>query len=136
MYEDSPSKIWRTEKAKYRLLGGQCNKCRTVCYPAGKICPKCKSINSFVPFTLKPFGKIISYSLIHVAPYGFENFTPYPIALIKLADGPIVLSQITDYEDKDLKIGTKVEAVFRKILTTSKSGVIRYGIKFRPVQKK
>lgn len=132
MYEDSPSKIWRTQKEKYTLLGGCCKKCRNICYPASGICPKCKSI-TLMPYKLMPLGKIVSYSLIHVAPSGFENFTPYPIALIKLTEGPLVLSQITDYEDKDLNIGTKVEAVFRKILATSKSGVIRYGLKFRPL---
>lgn len=136
MYEDSPSKIWRTQKEKYTLLGGRCKKCRNICYPASGICPKCKSLNTLTSYKLMPLGKIVSYSLIHVAPYGFENFTPYPIALIKLTEGPVVLSQITDYEDKDLNIGTKVEAVFRKILAANNSGVIRYGLKFRPLHFK
>jgi uncharacterized protein len=77
-------------------------------------------------------GRIISWSLIYAGPKGYDDFTPYPIALIKLPDGSVILSQIVDYQDKDLKIGTQVEPVFRKVYVANKSGVIHYGIKFRP----
>lgn len=133
MQEESPAKNWRIEKVRYRLLGSRCWKCHKISYPAKAICPKCKTIHFSEDLNLKPYGKIVSYSMIYVAPKGFENFTPYPIVLIGLVDGPVVLSQLTDYVENDLKIGKKVEAVFRKISTPSRSGIVKYGLKFRPV---
>jgi uncharacterized protein len=133
MYKDSPSKVWRMQKNKYHLMGGKCRKCQRISYPSGSICSECGSIDNTSPYLLKPFGKIVSYSLIYSPPSGFDGFVPYPIVLIKLQDGPIVMSLLTDYEEKDLKVGKKVRAVFRKIGSVNNSGLIQYGSKFKPV---
>jgi len=130
---NSSSKIWRMQKKRYRLLGVRCESCKKVWYPTKKVCTNCGKGDNLRTFVLSGEGRILSWSLIFAAPLGFENITPYPIALVKLKEGPIILTQITDYEEKDLKIGREVEAVFRKLLDTSKDGVINYGIKFRPI---
>ncbi|QQS38841.1 Zn-ribbon domain-containing OB-fold protein [Candidatus Woesebacteria bacterium] len=129
-----PPKNWRMQKSKYRLLGGCCLKCKLITYPAKTVCPKCRAIGKTKDYLLQPYGKIISLSEVYVAPTGFEKFVPYTIVIIKLTKGPLMLSQLTDYKRKDVRIGTKVEAVFRKISDFDTSGIIQYGIKFKPVK--
>lgn len=78
-------------------------------------------------------GKVISYTQVFVPPEGFEREAPYPLAIVQFADGIRYLAQLTDWEEKDLKIGQKVKAVLRKTRNPGLEGVIPYGIKFKPV---
>lgn len=79
-------------------------------------------------------GKILSWSIIRVAPAEFENFTPYPVAIVKLDSGEKLTGQIVDWEKNDLKTGQKVEVVIRRLKEPAKEEVIEYGIKFKPVK--
>jgi len=76
-------------------------------------------------------GEVITYSIIHVGPSDFEEQTPYPIAIIKLEDGPQVTAQIVDCPLDEIKIGMKVESTFRKIQQDGYTGAIYYGYKFK-----
>jgi uncharacterized OB-fold protein len=78
-------------------------------------------------------GKIISWTIIRVPPIGFEDQAPYPVALVKLDDGEVMMSQVVDYEEKDLKFGKKVVTVIRRIVLPEKDDVIPYGIKVKPL---
>lgn len=78
-------------------------------------------------------GVIESYTVIRVAPLGFAKYTPYVVALIKLPTGKKHIGQLTDYNASDVEIGTKVEAVLRRMRTEGKKDVIPYVIKFRPL---
>jgi len=80
-----------------------------------------------------PQGKILSWSTIRVAPNGFEKLTPYTIALIRINEGPVVLSQIVNVTEADMIRGMKVTGVFRKLGLPGDADVIKYGIKFVPV---
>ena len=41
-------------------------------------------------------GEVFSYSTIHNAPEGFEKYTPYTVALVRLPEGPLITAQLTD----------------------------------------
>lgn len=77
-------------------------------------------------------GKIVSYSLIHVPPAGFEAQAPYPVVLVDLGNKRL-LGQLVDYKNEELKIGQKVRSIIRRIKEPDDEGVIPYGIKFKPV---
>jgi uncharacterized OB-fold protein len=77
-------------------------------------------------------GKIVTYTKIHSGPEVFESKAPYCVALIDLEEGARLTAQVMDCKYEDLKIGTEVEAVFRKFYTSGKKGVIHYGTKFIP----
>lgn len=77
-------------------------------------------------------GKLVSFSIIHVPPSGFEDQVPYRVGLIELSDGPRVVGQLK--ETKKPKIGQKMKAVFRILNPSEKEGVIHYGIKFMPLR--
>jgi len=76
-------------------------------------------------------GKIISFTEVFSGPAGFEHETPYFIAIIELENGTKLLSQIVDSEKEKIKIGARVEKVFRKISDIDPEGPIAYGYKFK-----
>lgn len=78
-------------------------------------------------------GEVYSFSTMYNAPRGYEDQKPYTIALVKLADGPMVTAQLTDIEPEDVKIGMQVEMVTRKLREDGPEGQIVYGYKFRPL---
>ncbi len=80
-------------------------------------------------------GEIITYTIIHVGPEAFEEQVPYPVAIIKLEEGPQITAQIVDCNIDEVKIGMKVENTFRRIQEDGYTGAIYYGYKFKPVGK-
>jgi uncharacterized OB-fold protein len=85
---------------------------------------------------LKGTGKVVTYTIIHVAPEHFVGQAPYPIAIIELDEGPKITAQIVDCEIDDVKIGMKVQSTFRKIQEDGYIGAIHYGYKFKPIEVK
>jgi uncharacterized protein len=132
MHTNSPSKTWRLQNYRYRLLGSYCSECKKYYYPFRMICSNCKSEANITEYVFNPKGKVVSWSQIHAAPVGFEKYVPYIIALIKLDEGPVVLSQICDCDIQKIKVGIKVEGILRRLILPDEKNIIKYGIKFRP----
>ena len=82
---------------------------------------------------LKGKGKVVTYTIIHVAPEHFEGQAPYPIAIIELDEGPRITAQIVDCDRDKVKIGMQVQSTFRKIQEDGYIGAIHYGYKFKPL---
>jgi hypothetical protein len=77
-------------------------------------------------------GQIYSYTVVQEPPEGFEDQTPYVVALIKLDDGTLITAQLTDLDaETSINIGDPVEMVTRKLTTEGARGMIIYGYKFR-----
>lgn len=88
-------------------------------------------------FTFAGTGTIYSYTTVTEPPSGFEEQTPYVVALVRLDEGPLLTAQITDLAPEEpLAIGDAVEMVTRKLTTEGPRGVILYGYKFRRVLPK
>ena len=82
-------------------------------------------------FKLSGKGEVVTHTIIHVGPEDFEEQVPYPIAIIKLEEGPQITAQIVDCPIDNVKIGLKVESTFRKIQQDGHAGAIYYGYKFK-----
>lgn len=78
-------------------------------------------------------GHVVSWTFIRVPPQGFESQAPYPVALVKLEGGKLMMAQMVDYDEKDLKFGQKVVTILRRTMQPDVSDVIPYGIKVKPV---
>jgi uncharacterized OB-fold protein len=122
---------WRLKNQRYRLEGTTCD-CGYRSFPPRRICPKCKE-NPQEALQFSGMGKIYSYTTIHEALAGFEEYIPYTVALIQLDEGPLVSAQLTDVDPEDVSIGMPVEMVTRKLKEQGETGLIVYGYKFRPV---
>jgi len=128
---ESISINWRRIPERYRMEGTRCDSCGKHYFPPRKMCPTCRRKGKIVPYTFSGKGKVYSYSTVYLGPVGFEASTPYIIAIIKLDEGAKVLGQVVDTAEDGLKIGDRVEAVFRKIQQYYPGGVRNYGFKFK-----
>jgi hypothetical protein len=81
-------------------------------------------------------GKIISFTKVFVPPAGFEHETPYFLAIVELDNGARLLAQIVDSSESSIRIGARVEKVFRKIAEAGPKSIIAYGYKFRVIEGK
>jgi len=138
MSESAVPRFWREIPQRYNLLGNQCGSCNHVYFPPRESCPYCrrKSMGKMKDIKLSGKGKIVSYTIIHSAPENFEGQAPYPMAIIKLDEGPKVTAQIVDCNSDDVKIGMHVNVTFRKIQTDGYVGAIYYGYKFKLLEEK
>jgi len=126
------SRHWRLKEQRYNLVGEVCPHCNFAIFPPRDICPSCgdqaKDMHKF-----SGRGEVYSYTVVRSAPAGFESQTPYPIALIKLDEGPMVTAQLTDMGEKEPEIGMPVEMVTRRLREDGDRGMLIYGYKFRPI---
>ncbi|MGB9719257.1 MAG: Zn-ribbon domain-containing OB-fold protein [Candidatus Anstonellales archaeon] len=128
---ESVSLAWRRYPERYRMEGSQCTNCGEKFFPPRKVCPNCRRKGKIASFKFSGKGEVYSYTVVFSPPTGFEEQVPYTIVLVKLEEGAMVLGQLVD--DGDVRIGDRVEAVFRKIQSDDPEGLIHYGFKFRRV---
>jgi uncharacterized OB-fold protein len=77
-------------------------------------------------------GKIVTYTVIRIAPSQWGDMSPYALAVAELSDGTRVMAQVTDCNVEDVKIGMEVRLEFRKIQSEGHHAVLSYGYKFVP----
>ena len=130
-------RFWREIQSRYNLLGTKCGNCGALDFPPRTVCPKCgrKSVGKMTKQKLSGRGTVISYTVVHDAPSSFDLLKPYVLAVIELEEGARLTSQIIDVDPGEVKVGTQVEAAFRRLGQEGEAGIIQYGYKFRPVQK-
>lgn len=137
MFRISPNLIyWRHIPELYRFEGVECTNCGDIFFPKRYFCPKCGFNSEIKPRTLRGSGTIVTYTRVCAGvPEFFEDQTPYILAIVKLDEGPKVISQIVDCDYGEIQIGLRVEAVVRKLFEDGESGIVFYGYKFKPLQK-
>jgi len=135
MADAAVPRFWRAIPQRYNLIANQCSTCKKVYFPPRESCPYCrrKSIGKMKNIKLSGRGEIVTFTIIHDAPEQFEGQAPYPMAIIKLDEGPKITAQIVDC-DNNVKIGMKVQSTFRKIQEDGWVGALYYGYKFKPVK--
>jgi uncharacterized OB-fold protein len=127
----TPSRYWREIPQRYRLEAKKCKKCGMVLFPPRLICPECKG-REFEDTKLAEKGKILTYTIIRVAPHQFVDQAPFAVGIAELDDGVKLTGQIVDCDFEDLKIGQRVKIEFRKIYDEGEAGILCYGYKFVP----
>jgi uncharacterized OB-fold protein len=125
------ARYWRTTKQRYRMEGEVCPTCSGKIFPPRDVCPHCQS-QAKTPYEFSGRGEVFSFSTIHNAPHGFEKFAPYTVALVRLAEGPLLTAQLTDVDEQDVYVGMPVEMVTRVLREDGERGMLVYGFKFRP----
>ncbi|NTU85390.1 MAG: Zn-ribbon domain-containing OB-fold protein [Chloroflexales bacterium] len=122
---------WRQRGARYRLEGQRSRTTGAVRFP---VQPPAlgEDVAEWEMVTLSGRGEIYSFSVLRQVPDGYESFAPYPVALVRLEEGPLVSAQLTDCAEGDLAIGQPVEMVTRQLVDNGEDHVLIYGYKFRP----
>lgn len=127
-----PSRNWRLQQQRYRLVGEVCDRCGLAIFPPRDVCPQCEA-PAKTPFVFSGRGEVYSYSTVYHPPAGFEESVPYTVALVRLEEGALVAAQLTDVQADQVEIGMPVEMTTRRLQAEGQEGVITYGYKFRPV---
>ena len=127
----SPARVWRYRRTRYSLVAVKCTRCGKIYYPPRMICEcGCKRL---IEYKLSGKGIVEAYTISYNVQEGFREHSPLIFGIIKLEEGIRVLAQLTDVTPEEVKVGMKVEATLRKVLEDGDTGLIRYGVKFRPV---
>ena len=114
-----------------KLMGVKCNKCGNIFVPPRAICPKCLSTDlSWTP--LKNRGKLITYTIIHIAPEKFQHMAPYAFGIIEIEDNVRIPGIIQDIKHEDIKVGMELEVDFDTNVSTTWPQWPRYF--FKPPQ--
>jgi len=123
---------WRLKQQRYGLVGEICPHCEARIFPPRDVCPSCGG-EAKTAFAFSGRGEVYSHTTIYQAPSGYDETTPYTVALVKLAEGPVITAQLTDLGNQPVEIGMPVEMVTRRLRSDGdERGVLVYGYKFRP----
>jgi uncharacterized OB-fold protein len=66
-----------------KLMAAKCNKCGTILLPPKPMCTNCLSTN-LRWIDLDGIGKLLSYTIIHIAPTQFQSLVPYTVGIVEL----------------------------------------------------
>ena len=100
---------------KNELRMQRCAQCGYIRFPVSILCPKCHSLE-FEWSRLSGKGVIYSFVIYHTAYHpAYRDEIPYVVAIIQLAEGPRMESNILDCKVEEVKIDLPVEVVFKDI---------------------
>lgn len=89
---------------KGKLLGARCKQCGKVHLPPRPLCSNCFS-KEFEWVKLSQKGKLLTYTVIHVAPPQFQGMAPYAVGVVQLENGVNIPGMIRGVALEQIKIG-------------------------------
>ena len=130
----SVPRYWRQIPERYTLQASRCGVCKRVAYPPRRICPVCRrdSLDKMRPVHLAGRARVVHATRVHRPAAGYEDHVPYWIALLETPEGPRLIGQLVEVDAVEVEPGLVVEATFRRLGADGASGVIHYGMKWRP----
>jgi uncharacterized OB-fold protein len=102
-----------------KLLAGKCLKCGKIHLPPRPLCDNCYS-KEFEWVTVSGKGKLITYTVINIAPQQFQDLTPYAVGIIQLENGLKIPGMIQGITQEQLKIGMPLLLDFGSCSTPQK----------------
>ena len=125
------SRNWREYPQRYRREAVKFTKSGNTYFPPRLVDPRTGETDP-EPVVLPDEGKVVTFTIIRIAPSQWTDLGPYALALVELTDGTRVMAQMADVDVNDVKIGMEVRLEFRRIQTEGHSGVLSYGHKAVP----
>jgi uncharacterized OB-fold protein len=122
---------WRQEPQRYRYEANKCESCDRVFFPPRLSCGL-DCAEELKPVTLATTGKVLTYTIIHIAPTQFTDEAPYAMAICEMDGGGRITAQLVDCPFANIKIGMPVRIEFRKIQQDGHHGILMYGYKVVP----
>jgi len=94
-----------------RLMAAKCNECGTMLLPPRPMCTKCLS-NHLKWIELEGAGKLLSYTVIYIAPEQFQSITPYTVGIVELQNGLRLPGMIRGVDHKEIRVGMDLKIDF------------------------
>jgi uncharacterized OB-fold protein len=103
--------FWEAAK-RHELQIQRCGSCGMYVFYPREVCPDCLSSDlKWVKVSGK--GTIYSYTIAHAPTHpAFAKDVPYVIAIVELAEGPHIFTNIVECKPELVQIGMPVEATF------------------------
>jgi uncharacterized OB-fold protein len=90
--------------ANGKLMAGKCTRCGKIHLPPRPLCDNCFSQQfTWIPVSGK--GKLLTYTIIHIAPQQFQALAPYAVGIVQLENGLKIPGMISGVAPEQLKIG-------------------------------
>jgi len=104
---------WQAAK-RQEFVAQRCQACGYTHLPPGPVCTNCLSAEQgWVQLSGK--GTIYAYGIYYQLWHpGFKADIPYNVALVQLAEGPQIISQVVGCKNEELDCGLEVEVVFEE----------------------
>jgi uncharacterized OB-fold protein len=93
-----------------QLMAGKCKKCGKIHFPPRQLCNECLS-TEFEWTQIPTQGKLLTYTIIHVAPTQFQTMAPYGIGIIELDDGVRIPGMIKNASLDKITVGMPLRII-------------------------
>jgi uncharacterized OB-fold protein len=103
--------------AQGKLMAGKCTRCGKIHLPPRPLCDNCFS-QEFTWIEVSGKGKLLTYSVIHIAPQQFQALAPYAVGIVQLENGAKIPGMITAIPHDQLRIGMDLTIDFGTCSTT------------------
>ena len=100
-----------------KLMAGKCLRCGKIHLPPRPLCDNCFS-QEFEWVEAPEKGKLLTYTIIHIAPTQFQALAPYAVGIIELDNGLRIPGMIQGAPQDQLKVGMAVTIDFGTCDTT------------------
>jgi uncharacterized OB-fold protein len=108
-----------------RLMAAKCNNCGAVLLPPKPMCTSCFSAN-LKWSELEGSGKLLSYTVIHVAPEQFQSLVPYLVGIVEFERGLRLPGMICNVEPKEICVGMNLKIDFNSSTSSQWHAWSRY----------
>ncbi len=90
----------------------QCVDCGCFRFPPGYMCPSCASM-ALRWQRVSGRGRVHAYTVVHRPPHpAFAKDAPYVVALIELAEGVVLMSNVVGCPAEQVRVGMPVQVTF------------------------
>ena len=111
-----------------RLMAAKCSECGTVLLPPKPMCTNCLSTN-LEWLEINGEGKLLSYTIIHIAPEQFQELAPYIVGIVELDNGPRLPGMVREVNPEAIKIGMNLKIDFESLVSSQWPTWCRYFFK-------
>jgi hypothetical protein len=90
----------------------RCNSCKSLRYPIASVCPTCLS-TEYAWEQMSGRAEVYTFGVFrHVYNDAWSNRAPYAVAIVKLEEGPFMITDLVDVVVDDVKVGMAVKVSF------------------------
>ena len=108
---DDDSREFYEAARRHELMLMRCRSCGAYRLPSRPRCPDCWSTDT--EWTrASGRGTLYSFGLMHQKFPGFEAETPYQYAIVELAEGPRIVSNVVGVPGEEVRVDMPLQAVF------------------------
>lgn len=102
---------WSLAK-EHKLSVQRCCSCGDLHFPPGPVCPICLSDEQDFK-VVSGRGTLLSWCTFHKGYWeGFHGDLPYNVCLVRLEEGPVIISNFIGSTPESMKMGMPVKALF------------------------